>query len=172
MSPKTAWRGDRRAGLAELSDVADDGQRLDSSSSIEDALPTVLDTDHPVPVVGEDGGLAGVLYPDHVGEVLSPSAVQAVNDDTPPDEVAEGAEAEDHAVKPADPEADASEAPADETVEKADASDTDDKVETAAVAADDAEKAKDETSDQTESDVKDKMQSETAAETDERKASA
>jgi glycine betaine/proline transport system ATP-binding protein len=156
-------------GSPSLSDVAEDGRHLDSSSSIEDALPTVLDTDHPVPVVGEDGGLAGVLYPDHVGEVLSPSAVQAAK---PPDEVAEGAEAEDHAVKPADPEADASEAPADKTVEKADASATSDKVETVSLAADDADKAKDETSDQTESDAKDKMQLETATETDERKASA
>jgi hypothetical protein len=72
-------------GSPTLSDVAEDGQQLDYSSSIEDALPTVLDTEHPVPVVGKDGGLTGVLYPDHVGEVLSPSSVQAGNDDTPPD---------------------------------------------------------------------------------------
>jgi glycine betaine/proline transport system ATP-binding protein len=64
-------------GSPSLSDVADDAQRL-TSSSIEEALPTVLDTEHPVAVIGEDGGLAGVLYPDHVGEVLSPSAVQAI----------------------------------------------------------------------------------------------
>lgn len=71
-------------GSPSLSDVADDGQQLDYSSSIEEALPTVLDTEHPVPVVGKNGDLAGVLYPDQVGEVLSPSAVQAVNDDEPP----------------------------------------------------------------------------------------
>lgn len=71
-------------GSPSLSDVADEGQQLDYSSSIEEALPTVLDTEHPVPVVGKNGDLTGVLYPDQVGEVLSPSAVQAVNDDEPP----------------------------------------------------------------------------------------
>jgi glycine betaine/proline transport system ATP-binding protein len=146
-------------GSPSLSDVADDGRQLDSSSSIEDALPTVLDTDHPVPVVGEDGGLAGVLYPDHVGEVLSPSAVRAVNDDTPT-EVANAAEAEDDTVKPTAPETDEPKVPADETVEMADTSTTTGEVETASVAAHDGEKAKDEA----ESDAK--------SETDERKASA
>jgi len=70
-------------GSPSLSEVAEDGQQLDCSSSIEDALPTVLDTEHPVPVVGKNGDLAGVLYPDRVGEVLSPSSVQAGNDDEP-----------------------------------------------------------------------------------------
>jgi hypothetical protein len=145
---------------------------LDSSSSIEDALPTVLDTDHPVPVVGEDGGLAGVLYPDHVGEVLSPSAVQAVNDDTSPDEVAEGAEAEDHAVKPADAEGDASEAPAEPKRSKW----LTHRIPTTRLKPPRWQpmtpRRPRTRCDQTESAVKDKMQSETAAETDERKASA
>jgi glycine betaine/proline transport system ATP-binding protein len=82
-------------GSPTLSDVAEDGQQLDYSSSIEDALPTVLDTEHPVPVVGKDGGLTGVLYPDHVGEVLSPSSVQAGNDDTPPDMLDDQPESDD-----------------------------------------------------------------------------
>ncbi len=70
-------------GSPSLSDVADGGQQLEASSSIEEALPTVLDTEHPLPVIAEDGGLTGVVYPEQVGEVLSPSAVQPVNDDEP-----------------------------------------------------------------------------------------
>ena len=72
-------------GSPSLSDVADGGQKLEASSSIEEALPTVLDTEHPLPVIAEDGGLTGVVYPEQVGEVLSPSAVQPVNDDEPQD---------------------------------------------------------------------------------------
>lgn len=72
-------------GSPSLSDVADEGHQLEASSSIEEALPTVLDTEHPVPVIAKDGGLTGVVYPEQVGEVLSPSVVQPVNDDEPQD---------------------------------------------------------------------------------------
>ncbi|MEQ8657004.1 MAG: glycine betaine/L-proline ABC transporter ATP-binding protein [Hyphomicrobiales bacterium] len=70
-------------GSPSLSDVADEGGRLKSTSSIEEALPTVLETEHPVPVVGKNGDLTGVLYPGRVGEVLSPSSVRAVDNEEP-----------------------------------------------------------------------------------------
>ncbi len=70
-------------GDPSLSDVAEDGTTLDAASSIEEALPAVLDTEHPVPVVSKDGELEGVLYPDQVGEILSPNAVHVANDDEP-----------------------------------------------------------------------------------------
>lgn len=68
-------------GTPSLSDVADDGTQVDLASSIEEVLPTVLETDHPVPVVAEDGSLEGVIYPDELGEVLSPNAVQVADND-------------------------------------------------------------------------------------------
>lgn len=72
-------------GSPTLSDVADQGFHIEHSSSIEDALPAVLDNEYPVPVIGEDGALTGVIYPEHLGKVLSPYAVQAENDDVQED---------------------------------------------------------------------------------------
>lgn len=57
-----------------LAEMADQGRSIGRSMSIEDALPTVLDTDYPVPVLGADGDLEGVVYPDQVGELLAPRA--------------------------------------------------------------------------------------------------
>lgn len=71
-------------GTPTLSELADEAKPLDYDSSIEEALPSVLDTDHPLPVVDKDGELTGVLYPEQVGEILSPSAVnEPSNDDAP-----------------------------------------------------------------------------------------
>ncbi|MBV6659283.1 MAG: glycine betaine/L-proline ABC transporter ATP-binding protein [Devosiaceae bacterium] len=57
-------------GDPSLSEVADAGDVVTADSSIEQVLPKVLDTDHPVPVVGPDGSFDGVVYPDALGEVL------------------------------------------------------------------------------------------------------
>lgn len=78
-----------------LADMADQGRPIDRDMSIEDALPTVLDTDHPVPVISDDGALEGVVYPDQVGELLAPTTTVAedavdekapANDEGAPDE--------------------------------------------------------------------------------------
>ena len=73
-------------GSPSLSDVADEGDFIDPSSSIEEALPAVLDNEHPLPVVGDDGAFEGIVYPDHLGEVLSPSSIEPANDDVANDE--------------------------------------------------------------------------------------
>ena len=64
-----------------LSEVADEGQLIEEASSIEEALPTVLDTDYPVPVVSDEGELTGVVYAEKVGDILSPNAVHAEAND-------------------------------------------------------------------------------------------
>ncbi|MFK7791282.1 MAG: glycine betaine/L-proline ABC transporter ATP-binding protein [Devosiaceae bacterium] len=73
-------------GSPTLGEVADNGNQLKQSSSIEDALPSVLDADHPLPVVAKDGELTGVLYRDQVGSILSPSAIHPSDDDEPVEE--------------------------------------------------------------------------------------
>lgn len=66
-----------------LVEMADQGRSIDRAMSIEDALPMVLDTDHPVPVISDDGALEGVVYPDQVGELLAPSTVGAEDENEP-----------------------------------------------------------------------------------------
>ncbi|MEM6713082.1 MAG: glycine betaine/L-proline ABC transporter ATP-binding protein [Pseudomonadota bacterium] len=60
-----------------LSKVANGGESIQASSSLEDALPAVLETDHPLAVLGGGGSFEGILYPEHVGEVLSPGGYEA-----------------------------------------------------------------------------------------------
>lgn len=57
---------------ASLADMADMGHSISRSMAIEEALPILLDTDHPVPVISDDGALEGVVYPDQVGQLLAP----------------------------------------------------------------------------------------------------
>lgn len=60
---------------ASLADMADMGHSISRSMAIEEALPILLDTDHPVPVISDDGALEGVVYPDQVGQLLAPGVV-------------------------------------------------------------------------------------------------
>lgn len=80
-----------------LVEMADQGRSIDRAMSIEAALPTVLDTDHPVPVISDDGALEGVVYPDQVGQLLTPSVVgmsdgkEPANDEGAPEEARQSA---------------------------------------------------------------------------------
>lgn len=80
-----------------LAEMADQGRSIDRAMSIEEALPTVLDTDHPVPVISGEGSLEGVVYPDQVGQLLSPSVVgnsngkQLANGEDAPEEARQSA---------------------------------------------------------------------------------
>ena len=83
-----ALEGAMAAGGQSLADVADAGASLTATSSIEAALPHVLDTDYPVPVVGENGSFEGVVYPNHLGSILyataePPSGADAAADEPP-----------------------------------------------------------------------------------------
>lgn len=80
-------------GGRSLAELADNGRRVDRAMSIEAALPTVLDTDYPVPVVSADGALEGVVYPDQVGHLLA-SRVTEGRSDRPPGEDEDGQAAE------------------------------------------------------------------------------
>lgn len=60
-----------------LHHIASHDRSIERSMSIEDALPALLDTDLPVPVVNDAGALEGVVYPDQVGELLAPSVTDA-----------------------------------------------------------------------------------------------
>jgi len=58
-----------------LAELAVTVPTIDSSMALESALPTLLDCAHPVPVIDEDGGLAGIVAQDDVGAVLTPDEV-------------------------------------------------------------------------------------------------
>ncbi|MEM1286629.1 MAG: hypothetical protein AAGH43_14690 [Pseudomonadota bacterium] len=65
-------------------------------------LPAVLDTDHPVPVISNEGELTGVVYADKVGSILSPSAVHTESNDNEAldDGAADDAQPSDQAAEP------------------------------------------------------------------------
>ncbi|MEM1289325.1 MAG: glycine betaine/L-proline ABC transporter ATP-binding protein [Pseudomonadota bacterium] len=73
-------------GERSLEDVANDGEVVAVDSSLEDALPTVLDTDFPVPVVGENRAFEGVVYPNQLGSVLY-SEVEVANQNASPSDM-------------------------------------------------------------------------------------
>lgn len=85
-----------------LADLADESHQVDASSSIEEVLPAVLDTDHPVPVISNEGELTGVVYADKVGSILSPSAVHTESNDNEAldDGAADDAQPSDQAAEP------------------------------------------------------------------------
>ncbi len=58
-------------GTAPIGDFVMDVPAIGERDSIEKALPKTLSANYPLPVVGTDGALRGVLSPDRVGEVLS-----------------------------------------------------------------------------------------------------
>lgn len=55
-----------------LYDYAEAGPTLSVSDALENALPTTLETEYPVPVVGEEGELVGVVSQKAMSSVLSP----------------------------------------------------------------------------------------------------
>jgi len=54
--------------------LAVDAPSVDAGASIAEALPATLSSQYPVAVIGADGGLAGIISADRVGEVLTPPA--------------------------------------------------------------------------------------------------
>ncbi len=64
-----------------LSEISVETPAVSPGTSLAEALPTALAATFPVPVVGPDGRLAGVLAPAEMGDALAPPAVDA----TPPE---------------------------------------------------------------------------------------
>ncbi|KZK99752.1 MULTISPECIES: glycine betaine/L-proline ABC transporter ATP-binding protein [unclassified Pseudovibrio] len=77
---------------------ADDSNAVELESTLEEALPTTLEADYPVPVVCEDGHLMGVLSPEEMGSVLTPPEEQT-------DAETEGAEEKNETAETAKPHA-------------------------------------------------------------------
>jgi glycine betaine/proline transport system ATP-binding protein len=61
----------KRNGSSSLFDVASDTQTVSADSVLEDALPTILQADHPVPVVNDDGEFCGVISKRQLIRVLT-----------------------------------------------------------------------------------------------------
>ncbi|HET7714346.1 MAG TPA: glycine betaine/L-proline ABC transporter ATP-binding protein [Bauldia sp.] len=51
--------------------IAVDAPSIDAGASIAEALPATLSSEFPVAVIGADGGLAGVISADRVGQILT-----------------------------------------------------------------------------------------------------
>ncbi|MBJ3775359.1 quaternary amine ABC transporter ATP-binding protein [Acuticoccus mangrovi] len=62
----------KSAGDGSLYDYAEPGPTLTADAVLETALPTTLESDYPVPVVGEDGELVGVVSSRQMSSVLAP----------------------------------------------------------------------------------------------------
>jgi glycine betaine/proline transport system ATP-binding protein len=58
----------------ELSDIVVEAPSITEGASLAEALPATLQSQYPLAVVDAEGGLAGVLSQDRVGEVLTPPA--------------------------------------------------------------------------------------------------
>ena len=56
-----------------LSEIVTDGPTLDPDTNLQDALPTTLESDYPVPVVGADGACQGVVTKQSMVNVLARS---------------------------------------------------------------------------------------------------
>ncbi len=72
---------DREQAPTPVSDIAVGTPSVLPGASLADALPATLAAEFPVPVVGADGALKGVIAPGEVGEVLTPVAEP---EETPP----------------------------------------------------------------------------------------
>jgi len=59
------------AGPRNLYELADDSQTVNADAVLEDALPTILESDAPVPVVDNDGKFKGVISKSRVIRVLT-----------------------------------------------------------------------------------------------------
>ncbi|GGG42543.1 quaternary amine ABC transporter ATP-binding protein [Chelatococcus composti] len=57
--------------------VAEAHPAVTADTAIESAIPTLLESPHPLPVVTEDGDLAGIVRPESVSEVLVSERTQA-----------------------------------------------------------------------------------------------
>ncbi|MFS8183413.1 quaternary amine ABC transporter ATP-binding protein [Pseudovibrio denitrificans] len=73
---------------------ADDSNAVELESTLEEALPTTLEADYPVPVVCEDGRLMGVLSPEEMGSVLTPPEEHSEEADDGTEEKAKDEQAE------------------------------------------------------------------------------
>ena len=73
----------------DITDIVVEAPSIDSGASLAEALPATLSSQFPLAVIGADGGLAGVLSPDRVGEVLTLPAEEPSEDPIPAKAAAE-----------------------------------------------------------------------------------
>jgi glycine betaine/proline transport system ATP-binding protein len=60
------------APRADIGDLVVEAPSIDAGASIAEALPASLASEFPIAVIDAHGGLAGVLPPDRMGEILTP----------------------------------------------------------------------------------------------------
>ena len=67
----------------QLQDMAEEGPTLQLDTVLQDALPTTMDSDYPVPIMSEDGEYQGTICTrDMVAVLANPSVEPSDNDDT------------------------------------------------------------------------------------------
>ena len=66
----------------DLIDIAKDGPTLQLDTILQDALPAILGSDFPVPVVSDDGKYHGTLSKEDIVDILASSNADRLGNDS------------------------------------------------------------------------------------------